>query len=231
MEQTKTIILSDEDILLRLATFEDTFVERKTASDSKDWRKTVVAFANSAPVGYPAILFIGVRNNGTIEEETNLDSLQSTLGEKLSAVYPSVYYLPRVLRHNGKQFLAVIVPGSENRPHFAGPAFIREGSKSIQSSSKQFEILVAERNSKVREIRSWKGKLVTFQRSATKELTSVHVLGTIDGKMAGVVIECNQFYVTVESTTRKGNLISFPLEQIEINFDHFSDRLELRFRD
>jgi hypothetical protein len=225
------MILTDEDILLRLTTFEDSFVERKTASDSKDWVKTVVAFANSAPVGYPAILFIGARDDGTIEEKSNLDSLQRTLSEKLSAVYPVVYYLPKVLRHNHKEFLAVIIPGSENRPHFAGPAFIREGSKSIQSSAAQFGILVAERNSKVREIRSWKGKLVTFQRSATKELNAVHVLGTIDGKLAGVVTDCNQFFVTVESTTRKGSLISFPLEQIEINFDHFSDRLELRFRD
>ena len=70
------ISLTDQDILLRLNSFEDAFVERKTASDSKDWLKTVVAFANSAPVGDPAILFIGVRNNGDIEEGTNLDSLQ-----------------------------------------------------------------------------------------------------------------------------------------------------------
>ena len=225
------MILTDEDILLRLTAFEDSFVERKTANDSRDWLKTAVAFANSTPVGYPAILFIGVRDDGTIEDETNLDSLQRTLSEKLAVAYPPIYYLSKVLRHRGKQFLAILVPGSENRPHFAGPAFIREGSKSIQSSATQFEILVAERNSKVREIRRWKGKVVTFQRSASKELYAVHVLGTTGGKLAGTVIDCNAFYVTVESTTRAGSLISIPLGQIEISFDHVSRCLELRFRD
>jgi predicted HTH transcriptional regulator len=47
--------------------FEDHFVERKTAKDEKDRLKTVVAFANSAPFGYPSILFIGVKNSGEIE--------------------------------------------------------------------------------------------------------------------------------------------------------------------
>lgn len=65
--------LSDQDLLARLNQFEDQFVERKTANDKSDWLKTVVAFANSAPVGYPAILFIGVRDNGTLEGDVNLD--------------------------------------------------------------------------------------------------------------------------------------------------------------
>ena len=132
------ISLSDHDILLRLTAFEDAFVERKTAGDSKDWLKTVVAFANSLPVGDPAILFIGVRDNGEIEGNSNLDSLQQTLSEKLAAAYPPVYYLPKVLLRDDKQFLAVIVPGSVDRPHFAGQAFIREGSKSVVSSARQF---------------------------------------------------------------------------------------------
>jgi predicted HTH transcriptional regulator len=68
------IELKDEGLLLRLRNFEDNFVERKTSADSKDWLKTVVAFANSTPVGYPAVLFIGVKDDGTPEERTvNLD--------------------------------------------------------------------------------------------------------------------------------------------------------------
>ncbi len=69
------ISLSDQDILVRLTAFEDAFVERKTTGDSKDWLKTVVAFANSLPVGDPAILFIGVRENGEIEGNCNLDRI------------------------------------------------------------------------------------------------------------------------------------------------------------
>jgi predicted HTH transcriptional regulator len=56
-----TVELTDQDILVRLAAFEDSFVERKTTNDIGDCLKTVVAFANTAPVGYPAILFVGIR--------------------------------------------------------------------------------------------------------------------------------------------------------------------------
>jgi hypothetical protein len=50
------IDLSDAD-LSRLTTFEDAFVERKSPGETRDLLKTAVAFANSTPVGYPAILF------------------------------------------------------------------------------------------------------------------------------------------------------------------------------
>lgn len=226
------INLTDQDILLRLAAFEDAFVERKTANDSRDWLKTVVAFANTAPVGMPAILFIGVRDNGEIEGNANLDSLQKTLSEKLALAYPPIYYLPKVLQHDGKQFLAVIVPGSPERPHFAGPAYIRDGSQSVPSSAKQFDLLIAERSSKVREILKWKNKAVTFRLSAQKNMQVVMALGTSGGgTLAGTVVDCNQFYLTVESIFEKNSLISFPVNAIDINFDHHEHRLELRLRD
>jgi predicted HTH transcriptional regulator len=57
--------LTDRDILLRLANTEDGTVERKTASDYRDCLKTAVAFSNSMPVGDPAIIFVGVGNDGT----------------------------------------------------------------------------------------------------------------------------------------------------------------------
>jgi hypothetical protein len=225
------INLTDQDILLRIDAFEDAFVERKTANDSKDWLKTVVAFANSTPIGDPAILFIGVRDNGDIEGTANLDSLQRTLSEKLGLAYPPIYYLPKVLQRDGKQFLAVIVPGSEDRPHFAGPAYTREGSKTVISSEKQFDVLVSERNSKVREILKWKGKVITIRSSMTKNLDVVFILGTTGGKLIGTVTECNQFYVTVESPDGAKGFVSFPLRITEINFDNHAGRLELRLLD
>jgi hypothetical protein len=54
------IDLSDGDILSRLTTFEDAFVERRSTGNTRDLLKTGVAFANSTPVGYPPILFYGV---------------------------------------------------------------------------------------------------------------------------------------------------------------------------
>lgn len=221
--------LTEKDILLRLTAFEDSFVERKTANDSKDWLKSAVAFANSAPVGEPAILFIGVRDDGTIEGTANLDRLQQTLSNKLAAAYPAIYYLTKVLEKDGEQFLAVIIPGSANRPHFAGQAFVREGTKSIVASAPQFEALVAERNSKVREISLWKGKAVTFHRSIMRDPVAAAALGAAAGrKLTGIVIDCNQFYVTVQNLNEQGGRISFPLKTVEINFDHYNDCLELR---
>jgi predicted HTH transcriptional regulator len=72
--------LSDADLLSKLKNCEDAFVERKTAADNKDWLKTVVAFANSTPIGYPAVLFIGVKDEGTIEagSETSIPCKRSS---------------------------------------------------------------------------------------------------------------------------------------------------------
>ena len=131
--------LSDADLFLKLKNFEDHFVERKTHGDSKDWLKAVVGFANSVPIGYPAVLFIGVKDNGDIEEGVNLDALQKTLGKKLDDAYPPIYYMSKVLSASGRQFLAVIVPGSENRPHFAGPSYIRSGSETKVASQRNID--------------------------------------------------------------------------------------------
>jgi predicted HTH transcriptional regulator len=214
------INLTDQDILLRLISFEDAFVERKTANDSKDWLKTIVAFANSTPVGDPAILFIGVRNNGDIEEGTNLDSLQRTLSEKMAVAYPPIYYLPKILQHDGKQFLAVIVPGSENRPHFAGQSYVRVGSETKKASESQYEELLAQRQSKAFEILKWKNQEITMERTYEGRTTKY---GSV-AKVAG----CNAFYVTL----RQGNdSVSFALTKVEISHDDKERRLKLQIHE
>lgn len=114
-----------------LTNLEDAFVERKSTGDMRDLLKTAVGLANSMPVGYPAILFYGVTNKGEPEGKANLDRLQRTLSEKLSEAYPPIYYLPKVLRHKGKEFLAVIIPGSEDRPHFAGQSYMAGAGTSL----------------------------------------------------------------------------------------------------
>jgi predicted HTH transcriptional regulator len=87
-----TASLSDADLLARLKNFEDHFVERKTSGDKKrDWLKTVVAFANSAPNGYPCVLYLGVKDNGEIEmPQVNLDGLQKSFNQEMKNAYPPV---------------------------------------------------------------------------------------------------------------------------------------------
>src|SRR6516164_9465075 len=117
--------ISDGDIIGRLRNFEDNFVERKTSSDTKGWLRTTVAFANSVPEGYPGILFVGEKNDGRIERDPDIETVQKTYNEVINAAYPPIFALPKVMSVEGKQFLAVLVPGSPLRPHFAGKAYVR----------------------------------------------------------------------------------------------------------
>jgi predicted HTH transcriptional regulator len=219
------IELNDQELLLRLRNFEDNFVERKTSGDSKDWLKTVVAFANSTPIGYPALLFIGVKDDGTPEEKTvDLDTLQRTFNEKVKDAYPPIYRVTKILNVGGKQLLAVVVPGSEQRPHFAGQAFIRKGSQTVGASDEQFANLIAMRNSKAYEILKWKGKTITLD---VMNVEHTYTVGPVASSQAFTVEDCNQFHVTLDAGTFKK---SVPLARIEISFDQKAQRLKLEER-
>lgn len=214
--------LTDDALLTRLKNCEDTFVERKTVGDSKDWLKTVVAFANSTPFGFPAVLFIGARDDGTIEDrDTNFDTLQKTFNKAIGDyAYPTIYYLTRLLDEGGKQCLAVIVPGSANRPHFAGRAYVRVGSVTKDASEPQFDSLIAERQSKAYEILRWQGQEVSVEF-----IEADAEYGRIRSLQVFMVIACNAFYTTLQQAA--GKQICVPLPRIRISFDTDSNRLKL----
>jgi predicted HTH transcriptional regulator len=67
---------TDEQLRAWRRPSQDSFVERKSASDAGDWIRTIVAFANSTPPGRCGVLYIGVRDDGTVEGLANLDSVQ-----------------------------------------------------------------------------------------------------------------------------------------------------------
>lgn len=218
--------LSEADLLSRMRNFEDHFVERKTTSDINDAVKTVVAFANTAPIGYPCVLYIGVRDNGEIEvPQKNLDNAQKTFNQLMRKIYPRAVYLPKILNDNGQQVLAVIVPGSEMRPHFSGPAYVRNGSESIPASEQMFEELIASRNSKVNRILQYKGKTV----SVVNRVQLPHGVDETHWNWDVKIFDCDQFYVTLISGEPQLKQ-SFPLSRVNINFDHGGDRLLLELR-
>lgn len=218
-----TVNLSDADLLARLKNFEDHFVERKTSGDKKDWLKTVVAFANSAPNGYPCVLYLGVKDSGEIETpQVNLDSLQKTFNQAMKNAYPPVPYLPKIINDSGRQALAVIVFGSELRPHFAGLAYVRKGSVTFDASEQQFDELIAQRNSKAARILQWKSKNITvFVRTADSE---------IPWPKSTTLVDCDQFYVTIQAVLHEPPS-SFPLSRVEINFDNLRKTLQLEISD
>lgn len=218
-------MLKDTELLLKLRDYEDSFVERKSSGDSKDWLKTCIAFANSGAPGYPAILFIGVKNNGTVEDNADLDSLQKTFATKLANAYPPIQYVTKILNDAGKQCLAIIIPGSENKPYFAGPSYVRVGSESRIASEQQFSELVASRTAKASEILKWKNKPVTVHDLNVEH--AVHALGRIASTSEMFVRDCNSFYVTLG---RGEQPVSYPLRNVDISFDHQKARLAIEIR-
>jgi hypothetical protein len=187
----------------------------------------VVGFANSAPFDRYALLYIGVREDGSIEETVNFDSVQKTLTERLKAAYPPITYLTRVLVENGKQFLCVLVPGSPERPHFAGPAYVRQGSQTVNATPREFEQLIAQRNSKTYRILQLQGKIIQVVLLATSR--EIPIVGRVKSMPAWEVVGCSQFTAIFRDSY--GHTHSIALERIQILDDPTSTssmRLEIR---
>jgi hypothetical protein len=218
-----TVDLNEADLLARMRNFEDHMVERKSIKDESDWKRAAVSFANSVPVGLPAVLYLGVRDNGEIETpQRDLEEVAKKFNTHMEKVYPRIAYVPKVISSDGRQALAIIIPGSESRPHFAGLAYIRRGPESVDASEEQFAELIAQRNSKAALILQAKGQRVTvFTRSGNSE--SAWPTDTI-------VTDCNQFYVSLQRCLHEPP-ISFPLNRVEINYDNLRRRPQLEVHD
>jgi predicted HTH transcriptional regulator len=208
-----TLRISDSDILQRLASPEDSFVEKKSLGDMKDVVKTCVAFANSCPLeGPPGILCFGVKEDGTIESAAwNFESMTQKIRERLSRVYPPIEFKTRIIERNGTSFLAVIVPGSSNGPHFSGPAYVREGSSTVVASEELFSLIIDRRERKVREILKWKNKNILMRRyvinpAPTQQRNS---WAYSDAR----VIDCTAEWLQVEIG---GDLVPFPLDDVRL---------------
>ena len=205
-------IPSDEDLRLRVKNFEDQFVERKTLGDAKDWLKTAVAFANSAPMNFPCVLYLGVKQDGTPQpsaNHTNLEKLQQTFAEKVRVAYPAIPYYPRVFLIGSQQVLAIIIPGSELRPHFTQRPHVRVGQQTREATDQQFEQMIAARSTKAAYIISRQGKLfdVHFLRRPSQPGRISEIWTSCN------LIECNQFFLVIEY---KETRVSIGLNRVEI---------------
>jgi predicted HTH transcriptional regulator len=209
------MLIDDTELLKRLRNTEDSFTERKRVSDLKDVLKVVVSFANSCPSGYPGVLFIGATDKGEVEvHQTDLDDLQRrTIPREIKKAYPPITAFTRTISSEGRECLAVIVPASPVRPHFAGPAFVRSGSEVIQASEDQFRILIAERLSKPFELRKH------LNQNFCVELQLQNSNGSFStGFSVMKLVDCNQFYCTF--STADATLISYPLSRLDLSYEH-----------
>jgi hypothetical protein len=146
-----------ELLKVKLGSPETQWVERKAKGDDKVIRKALVAFANSVRDGEWAVLFLGSVDNGDHPGVRDPDEVQrGAMDLAQNHCYPPIAIRPVVfsvsVRGQPVAIVAIEVPSSTNRPHFAGQSFVRIGSSSVPASAAQFEELIASRNDKIRKL-------------------------------------------------------------------------------
>ena len=213
------------DLISRLEQHEDSFVERKP--NASNLEPTLVAFANSVPEGREAIIYLGIRDNDEIIGIENTDSVQKKIQKMCDEIcYPRIHFTTEIFTRQGKTVLAVVIPPSRTKPHFAGPAYIRHGSKSIKATAELYENLITSRQAKAAELLRYKDKPVTVfsrkQRLGRPEF-SVVKRGTSYGGQERYyqcqIREVTPFYVTLVDVG-SGTSFSEPLRNVEISYDN-----------
>lgn len=232
MDKNHKII--NEELIQRLLSKEDGFTERKPeGAGARDFKETLVAFANSVPEDKTAILYIGVSNDGKPLGVQNPDSLQKTIRKICEKdCYPPIKFQSQVINSEGKDILAVTIPFSSNRPHFAGPGYIRRGSENVVVSEEMFQELIDSRTNKVAEILKWKNKIVTV---AVQGKLLGSPLYPIDKQYRGIyktheceILECNSHYVKMKDFSGSyAQDVNEPLSYIKLNYDEKKGRLML----
>lgn len=220
------------DLMSRLRAPEDNFTERKREGVNRhELRRTIVAFANSAPDTKPGVIFVGVSDDGRVIGVQKPDALQKTVGQICRHdCCPPVNFRTETLEVEGKSVVAVVVVPSDKRPHFSGPAYVRKGSESIEASEEMsvfLDELVRNRLGKPKEVLKWKGKLVTVVARG-KELGSTRILGDARYRAVHecVVLDCTAHYVQLQDT-RTDRYVSEPLENVVLTWDESKYRLML----
>lgn len=142
--------------------WEDSLLERKVESDLKDLLKTLVAFANSIRPGHAATILIGEKNDGTIAGVRNPDNIQKTVRNECEKIYPAIIWRSSVYERGGYYCVRVEIEYSGDTPHFGGPAWVRQGSSTVEASEEVFQKLIDLRLGMVRELSKWLNKDVTI---------------------------------------------------------------------
>jgi predicted HTH transcriptional regulator len=206
--------MNDAAIRARLYDKEDGWTERKSKGVStEEIRKTIIAFANSLPEGHQGILFIGISDRtGETEGVDDTDALQKNIRRAAEKAYPpiGIGHTSRVLEENGKSVVAVIVEASQNRPHVAGPSYMRVGSESVEASASQFEELIATRTSIARKILDAKRKDETVLVDEKRRSYN-------PGRTQCKVESCDSHFANFKAV-KEGWVYSAPLSQITVSY-------------
>lgn len=217
--------------------WEDNLLENKLESDSKDFLKTLVAFANSVKPGHIAVLLIGESDNGIVQGVTNPDSIQKKIRSYCDDIYPPIIYRSKVYKKGGKSCIRVEVEHDGDTPHFGGQAWIRKGSENIKSSSEVFQRLIDLRSSVCFELSKWIGKDVsilgdwsTVPKGDTNGIYRSRMASSFvhrwKSSEIAKIISVNSYWVTFEKK-EDHKVLSEPLSKLILNFDNDNNILQV----
>jgi hypothetical protein len=220
---------------------EDSLREKKLESDLKDLLKTLVAFANSVGPNDTAQIFIGEKDDGTVQGVSNADNIQKKVRSECDKIYPEIYYRTDVYEREGKQCVRVDIKNNLLAPHFAGPAWVRKGSETIKATSQLYQQMVELRQSKVWMLSQWLNKRITVTVTGTlPEMTgplqafpaSWLAIDRWFGYHEAMLLVVNPHWVTfrvhVLPSGHGANLDrSEPMERLLLTWDHEKERLKV----
>ena len=93
-----------------------------------------MAFANSVAPVDTAKIFIGEKDDGTVQGVTDADNIQKNVKKEADKIYPEIYYRTEVYEREGKQCVRVDIKHNGLGPHFGGAAWVRRGSTSVPAT-------------------------------------------------------------------------------------------------
>ncbi len=209
-------------LLARLNDPEDQFTERKSAGvKASEIRRTACAFANSLPASSSGVLFVGLDDqSGAVNGVINTDQLQKRVNDALRDCYPLIAGVQQaVLQVNGGHVLAVVVPASDNRPHFTGPAYVRRGSESVNASVELFQELIDSRHSKVKAILHLRGgPAITVHCLGRKLIDPRPLEARYIEEHVAEVRACDTHEVIIYSNSCF-HLVAVPLDSVRVGTD------------
>lgn len=205
----------------RISHPEDSLTERKPeAAGERDLKETITAFANTVSPGAEGVLFIGVSDKtGEIVGCKGVDSLQKKISKIcLNDCYPPIQHQLESRDFHGKTVIAVIIPHSAQRPHFAGHAFRRLGPQNVKSDEAAYSQFIAARSSVGAKILQLKGKIVQV-RTLGKKLGNPHPLpGNYSETPKCLIEDCDAHVVTLQ-IVGKGQRVFEQLENFSLSRD------------
>jgi predicted HTH transcriptional regulator len=210
---------------------EDALREKKVESDLKDLLKTMIAFANSVSPGDTAQIFIGEKDDGTVQGVRNTDNIQKSVVKEAAKIYPEIYYRTEVYERDGKQCVRVDIKHNGLGPHFGGAAWIRRGSKTVEATEELYQQLINQRQAKTRVLLQWVTKDITVHwQSKRTELRENRMYNL--GYHKAALMFVGDHWVTFQiSDIPNTPEFSEPLEKLLLSWDDEAKHLKVEVRE